>query len=471
MRITREQHAAGVIVVTDTGTSGRTSLHGFWSSRLAFILAVTGSAVGLGNIWRFPYIAGENGGGAFVIVYLLAIVIVGLPIMMSEVLIGRRGRRNPVSTMRLLGEEESGAANWKYVGVLGVCAGIVILSFYSVIAGWAVAYVIESAGNAFEDATAASVEQVFNALASNPVRTGLWHTLFLVATAFVIARGVERGIERAVRVMMPALIVLLLILLGYSVVEGAFAQGVQFMFEPRFEELTRDGLMEALGHAFFTLSVGMGAVMAYGAYLPGDASIMKMSVAVVVADTAIALIAALVVFPIVFANGLSPDAGPGLVFQSLPLAFSQMPGGAVISTLLFVLLTFAAWTSAISMMEPATAWCIERLRWKRALAASVVAGITWALSLLTVLSFSTLSDATFLRGTFFDNIDFLSNSILLPLGGLAITIFAGWIMARRSTASELDPEAGTAYRIWRFTARYVTPLAIVAVLLRGVGVI
>ena len=241
--------------------------------------------------------------------------------------------------------------------------------------------------------------------------------------------------------------------------------------EPRFEELTRDGLMEALGHAFFTLSVGMGAVMAYGAYLPSDASIMKMSVAVVVADTAIALIAALVVFPIVFANGLSPDAGPGLVFQSLPLAFSQMPGGAVISTLLFVLLTFAAWTSAISMMEPATAWCIERLGWTRALAASIVAGITWALSLLTVLSFSTLSDATFLRGTFFDNIDFLSNSILLPLGGLAITIFAGWIMAHRSTASELDPEAGTGYRIWRFTARYVTPLAIIAVLLRGVGVI
>ena len=457
--------------MTDTGTSGRTSLHGQWSSRLAFILAVTGSAVGLGNIWRFPYIAGENGGGAFVIVYLLAIAIVGLPIMMSEILIGRRGRRNPVSTMRLLGEEESGAANWKYVGALGIFSGFVILSFYSVIAGWAVAYVIESASNAFEDATAASVEQVFNALASNPLRTGLWHTLFLAATAFVIARGVERGIERAVRVMMPALIVLLLVLLGYSVVEGAFAQGVQFLFEPRFEELTRDGLMEALGHAFFTLSVGMGAVMAYGAYLPSDASIMKMSVAVVVADTAIALVAALVVFPIVFANGLSPDAGPGLVFQSLPLAFSQMPGGAVIATLLFVLLTFAAWTSAISMMEPATAWCIERLGWTRALAASIVAAITWALSLLTVLSFSTLSDATFLRGTFFDNIDFLSNSILLPLGGLAITIFAGWIMARRSTASELDPEAGTAYRIWRFAARYVTPLAIVAVLLRGVGVI
>ncbi len=435
------------------------------------MLAVTGSAVGLGNIWRFPYIAGENGGGAFVLVYLVCIVIVGLPIMMSEVLIGRRGRRNPVSTMTLLGKEESGTGSWGLVGALGLGSGFLILSFYSVIAGWAVAYVIESASNTFEGATAASVEQVFNSLASNPLRTGLWHTIFLAATAFVIARGVERGIERAVRVMMPALVVLLLVLLGYSAVEGNFAQGVRFLFEPRFEELTRDGMMEALGHAFFTLSVGMGAVMAYGAYLPSGTSIMKMSVAVVAADTAIALVAALIVFPIVFANGLAPDAGPGLVFQSLPLAFSQMPGGAIIATTLFVLLTFAAWTSAISLMEPATAWCIEKLGLTRALAATAVAGITWILGLLTVLSFSTLSGVTFLRGTFFDNIDFLSNSILLPFGGLAIVIFAGWIMARASTASELDPDAGTAYRVWRFTARYLTPLAVVAVLLRGVGLI
>ena len=457
--------------MTETSTGGRTSLHGQWSSRLAFVLAVTGSAVGLGNIWRFPYIAGENGGGAFVIVYLVCIVIVGLPIMMAEVLIGRRGRRNPVATMRLLGEEESGSGNWKLVGAAGVGTGFLILSFYSVIAGWALAYVFESASNAFAGATRETVEEIFNSLASNPLRTGFWHTIFLAATAFVIARGVERGIERAVQVMMPALIVLLLVLLGYSAVEGNFAEGLRFMFEPRFDELTRDGLMEALGHAFFTLSVGMGAVMAYGAYLPSDTSIMKMSVAVVAADTAIALIAALVVFPIVFANGLAPDAGPGLVFQSLPLAFGQMAGGIVIATLLFVLLTFAAWTSAISMMEPATAWFIERFGFRRAPAAVLVAGITWFLSLLTVLSFSTWSGVTFLRGTFFDNIDFLSNSILLPLGGLAIVIFAGWVMARASTAGELDPEAGTAYRVWRFTVRYLTPLAVVAALLRGFGVI
>ena len=453
----------------ETNAARRQSLHGQWSSRFAFILAVTGSAVGLGNIWRFPYIVGENGGGAFVIVYLVCIVIVGLPIMMAEVLLGRRGRRNPVATMRLLGEEESGTGNWSLIGAIGICTGFLILSLYSVIAGWAVAYVVESASNAFAGADADTVERIFVSLSTNPLQTGFWYTVFLAATAIVIARGVERGIERAVRVLMPALVGLLLVLLGYSMLHGSFAEGVEFLFEPRFDELTRDGMMEALGHAFFTLSVGMGAVMAYGAYLPADASILRMSVAVVVADTAIALLAALVVFPIVFANGLDPDAGPGLVFQSLPLAFGQMPGGVIIATIFFVLLMCAAWTSAISLMEPATAWFIETLDLSRGRAAGIVGGITWLLALPTVFSFSTWSEVTFLRGTFFDNIDFLSNSILLPLGGLAIIIFAGWVMAQISTAGELDPEAGIAYRVWRFTARFITPVAVIAVLLHGVG--
>jgi NSS family neurotransmitter:Na+ symporter len=214
----------------------------------------------------------------------------------------------------------------------------------------------------------------------------------------------------------------------------------------------------------------MGAVMAYGAYLPADTSIIRTSVAVVAADTAIALLAALVVFPIVFANGLDPAAGPGLVFQSLPLAFGQMPGGVIIATMFFLLLTFAAWTSAISLMEPAVAWFIETLNFTRVQAASIVAGIVWLLGLLTVFSFGLWSDFKFLGGTFFDNIDFLSNNILLPLGGLAIVIFAAWVMARISTADELDPKCGPAYRVWRFTTRFITPIAVVLVLLHGVGV-
>jgi NSS family neurotransmitter:Na+ symporter len=447
----------------------RQSLHGQWSSRLGFILAVSGSAVGLGNIWRFPYVAGENGGGAFVLVYLMCVFGVGLPIMMSEILIGRRGRRNPVATMKLLGEEEAGQPGWRWVGALGVCGGFLILSFYSVIAGWAVAYIFEGGSGVFNGANADSVNAVFGSLISDPVKTGVWHTLFMAITVFVVARGVERGLESAVRVLMPALIALMLVLLGYSMVEGEFAQGLAFLFEPRFDELTADGVLQALGQSFFTLSVGMGAIMAYGAYLPDDASIVKTSIAVVLADTGIAVLSALVIFPIVFANGLDPASGPGLVFQSLPLAFGQMPGGTFIAVLFFLLLTFAAWTSAISIMEPAVAWFMETLKFARVKAACTVGGIIWLLGFLTVMSFGPWSGLTFWNGTIFDNIDYLTNNLLLPIGGLAIVVFAGWIMARISTADEVDPLCGRSYRLWRFGARYVAPIAVVLVLLNAIG--
>jgi neurotransmitter:Na+ symporter, NSS family len=450
--------------------SRRESLHGQWTSRLAFILAVAGSAVGLGNIWRFPYVAGENGGGAFVLVYLLCVFVVGLPIMMSEILIGRRGRRNPVATMRLLGEEEGGTRHWQWVGAVGVVAAFLILSFYSVIAGWAVAYVFEGATGEFRGADADHVTAVFTALSSNTVSAGFWHTLFMVGTVVVVARGVERGIERAVRVLMPALVALLVLLLAYAMIAGDFARGLAFLFEPRFEDLTGESVLIALGQAFFTLSIGMGSIMAYGAYLPQEASIGRTSVAVVLADTSVAILAALVIFPIVFANGLDPASGPGLVFQSLPLAFGQMPGGVIIAVLFFTLLTFAAWTSAISLMEPAVAWLVETTGIRRAQAAVMIGTVIWALGFLTVLSFGAWSDVTFLRGTFFDNIDYLTNNLMLPLGGLAIVVFAGWAMARNSTADELDPAAGRSYRLWRILARYVTPIAVIVVLLNALGV-
>ena len=320
----------------------RTSLHGQWSSRFVFILAVAGSAVGLGNrqmfprptavagsavglgnIWRFPYMAGENGGGAFVLVYLACVFVVGLPIMMSEILIGRRGRRNPVATMRLVGEEETGTIKWRWVGIMGVATGFLILSFYSVIAGWAVAYIFEGGGGAFTGADIDSVAQIFEGLISTPLMTGLWHTFFMGITIFVVALGVEEGLERAVRVLMPALILLLLVLLGYGMVEGEFLEGFYYLFAADWNALSGEAVLAALGQAFFTLSVGMGAIMAYGAYLPNEESIVKTSVAVVLADTGIALLAGLVIFPIVFAFGVPEDSGPGLVFVSLPLAFGH----------------------------------------------------------------------------------------------------------------------------------------------------
>lgn len=450
-------------------TEQRTSLHGHWSSRVGFILAVAGSAVGLGNIWRFPYMAGENGGGAFVLVYLACVFIVGLPIMMAEILLGRRGRRNPVATMRLLGEEETGTSGWRWVGILGVATGFLILSFYSVIAGWAVAYIFEGGSGVFQGADADTVGETFNGLIGDPIRTGLWHTLFMALTVFVVALGVERGLERAVRVLMPALVLLMLILLGYGVVEGEFMRGVEYLFVPDFSALTTDGILAALGQAFFTLSVGMGAIMAYGAYLPNEESIIQTSVAVVLADTFIAILAGLVIFPIVFAFDVAPDTGPGLVFVSLPLAFGQMAGGVFVAVIFFLLLTFAAWTSAISLMEPAVTFFMEQLKFVRVTAALIVGIIIWALGFLTVMSFGPWSGMVWRELTVFDGLDYLTNNIMLPVGGFAIIVFAGWFMAKNSTADEIDPHAGGVYRFWRASARYIAPIAILLVLLNATG--
>ena len=454
-----------------TAAPRRRSLQGSWTSRLAFILALSGSAVGLGNVWKFPYIAGVNGGGAFVLLYLVCVFGVGLPIMMSEILIGRRGRRNPIATMGLLGEEEGSTRKWYLVGVLGVGGSFIILSYYSVVAGWAVAYIFEAGSGVFEQAGTDRIARVFGDLTGNWVTSVFWHTAFMGMTVFVVARGVVRGLERAVRTLMPVLLGLLLLLLGYSILEANFVEGLVFMFEPRFGELTPEGALSALGHAFFTLSVGMGAVMAYGAYVPDDVSITATSVAVVCMDTGIALVTGLVIFPIVFANGLDPAEGPGLIFQTLPLAFGQIPGGTVIATLFFLLLTFAAWTSAISLLEPVVAWITESRGLSRPAAAILIGVVIWALGLLSVLSFNVLADVEFLWGTYFDSADFLTSNITLPLGGFAIAIFAGWFMSSRSTADELRLADPRAYRLWRFGARFIAPAAVIVIFLNAIGVV
>ena len=433
-------------------------------------MAVTGSAVGLGNIWKFPYIAGQNGGGAFVLVYLVCVVMIGLPVMMSEVLIGRRGRRNPVATMALLGEEEGSNRQWHWVGALGIVAGVLILSFYSVIGGWTLSYIPRSIAGEFTGASAQQVAEIFSAFTGNWVAVILAHTLFMGTTVLIVARGVERGLEQAVRIMVPALLLLMLILLGYAISSGGFAAGVAFMFTPDFGALTWDSVLQAMGQAFFTLSLGMGAVMAYGAYLPEETSITNASVAVVIADTAIAILAGLVVFPLVFANGLDPADGPGLVFVTLPLAFGQMAGGVLFATIFFAVLMFAAWTSALGLVEPGVAWLVETHGRSRSQAAVMVGGLIWVLGLGTVFSFNLLSDLTFLRGTIYENVDYVTSNILLPLGGLLITVFAAWVMCRNSSADELGG-TGRPYKSWRLLARYVAPAAIVLIFLQAVGII
>jgi len=455
----------------------RKSIHGEWSSRLAFVLAATGSAVGLGNIWKFPYITGENGGGAFVLVYLMCVAVIGFPIMMSEVLLGRRGRQSPINTMRSLAKEEGRSRWWVLLGWSGVVAGFLILSYYSVIAGWALSFVLEAGSGTFVNQTPEAIDKLFGDLVGSPWRLLFWHTLFMFMTMVVVAQGVQRGLEKAVRFLMPALFVLLIIMVGYALSTGHFEQGLNFLFYPEFDKLSWGAVLTAMGHAFFTLSLGMGAIMIYGSYMPHDASITKTSMLVVGADTLVALLAGMAIFPIVFAYGLEPGGGPGLVFKTLPIAFGKMPGGVFFGTVFFVLLVFAAWSSSISLIEPAVAWLVENKGMQR-MRASIICGLaTWVLGIVVVLSFNKWSFSFVFAGEkkgagFFDIIDILTANIMLPLGGLFIAVFAGWLMKTSSTAGELGVDQHDfLYKSWRFLVRYVTPVAVIIVFLNVIGVI
>ena len=449
-------------------------MHGQWSSRWVFILAATGSAVGLGNIWKFPYITGENGGGTFVLVYLVCIALIGVPIMMAEILLGRRGRQSPINTMKTLAEEERRNDNWVWLGWVGMIAGFLILSYYSVIAGWAMSYVFRTASGVFIGATADGVNSIFGDLVSDPERLLAWHTIFMVMTMIVVARGVKHGLETAVRFLMPSLFVLLLMVVAYAMTTGHFMEGVRFLFTPG--DITQEGVLVAMGHAFFTLSLGMGAIMVYGSYLPKNTSIVEATMFIAAADTIVALLAGLAIFPIVFANGLEPGAGPGLIFKTLPIAFGQMEAGTLVGTAFFILLSFAAWTSAISLIEPAVAWLVENKGVSR-LYASVWMGVaTWAFGLGTVFSFNIWSDNTwsipylFKDYNFFETLDYLTSNILLPLGGLFIAIFAAWLMREASSRDELNTY-NWLYKVWRILLRYVAPVAVIIVFLKAVSAI
>ena len=363
------------------------SIHGEWTSRWAFILAATGSAVGLGNIWKFPYIAGENGGGAFVLVYLLCIAIIGVPLMMAEILIGRRGRQNPMNTLKSIAEEEGKSKHWQWLGGMGVLTGFFILSYYSVIAGQAMAYIPRAFAGVFEGVTADGAISIHKALVNDPERLLAWHTIFMLMTVAIVVRGVQHGLEKSVRIIMPALFIIILMLVGYGYNTGEyFHQSVDFLFATDFSKLTHTGVLTAMGHAFFTLSLGMGAIMVYGSYLPQKASIFKVSLTISVMDTGVALLAGLAIFPLVFANGLEPGQGPSLIFDTLPIAFGHMPGGEFFGGIFFVLLLFAAWSSGISLVEPIVVWLVENKNMTRPRASVYSGAIICLLVLLPLFS-------------------------------------------------------------------------------------
>jgi NSS family neurotransmitter:Na+ symporter len=441
-----------------------------WSSRLAFILAASGSAVGLGNIWKFPYITGENGGGAFVLVYLLCIALIGMPIMIAEVMIGRRGGRSPINSLRMLTQRDGLSSRWTWIGWMGITASFLILSFYSVIGGWALSYVGQSAGGVFTGSNADSIGALFGGLLSDPWTLLLWHSVFMVLVITIVAGGIRSGMEKAINILMPILFILLLVMVGYALSSGDFAQGFAFLFQPDFSKLTTEGVLTALGHAFFTLSLGMGVMMAYGSYLPKNVSIVKTAVAVSVVDTAVALLAGLAIFPLVFANGLEPGAGPGLIFQTLPLAFGQMTGGVLFGTLFFALLVVAAVTSAISLLEPVVEWLEEQKGINR-LSGTLIGGISiWVLGLFTILSFNEWANVhpldfipVFENKTIFDLLDYVTANLMMPLGGLFIAIFVGWFMNKQAVENQLDINNGYGFKIFMFVLRFITPAAVATV--------
>lgn len=437
-----------------------------WGSRWVFILAATGSAVGLGNIWKFPYITGENGGGAFVIVYLVCIFTIGIPIMIGEVMIGRKAKTNPIHAMQLLARKAEASRFWILLGVMGVLAGFLILSYYSVIAGWALSYIVDAASGSFIGVTAEQIGQSFDTnLLKDPVKLTIFHSIFMLLTMTVVARGVNKGIETAILLLMPALFVLLAILFVYALSSGNFQQGFDFLFTFDASKLATGSVLTAMGHAFFTLSLGMGAIMVYGAYMPQNASIGSAVLTIGILDTLVALVAGMVIFPIVFANNLEPSAGPGLLFITLPVAFGQMPYGSLFATLFFMLVTFAAWTSSISLIEPAVAW-LEKKGHQRLKTAIILGLLCWLLGLGTVFSFNIAEDVTVFFGyTFFDAIDKLTSNIMLPLGGLAIAIFSGWIMKRTTVQKEIAFKHFAVYAAWTISIRFIAPAGVLIVLI------
>lgn len=449
----------------------RKSQHGEWSSRWAFILAATGAAVGLGNIWKFPYIAGENGGGAFVLVYLFCITLIGIPVMLSEIMIGRLGRQNPAFSIRTLAKEANRSRHWYWVGACSILAGFLILSYYSVIAGWALDYVYQAAAGHFYHQSPAQIDSLFTDLINSPVKLIFWHSIIMLSTVGVVICGVEHGIERAVRYLFPSMIILLLIIAGYSYTTGFFGHGLYFLFHPNFHQLSANAILIALGHSFFTLSLATGSIMMYGAYVPKEASIPRAGIAIAAADTLIALLAGLAIFPIVFANGLEPGAGPGLIFKTLPIAFGQMPYGGLFAALFFLMLVFAAFTSAISLIEPTVAWMMEQFEISRRLATSIAGFLIWFLGLGTVFSFNLWKNVQIFGLTIFDALDYLTANIMLPLGGLFIAVFAAWQLKKVTTLEELKFRNGYYYKSWRLLLGIVSPVAISIVFLNVIGVI
>lgn len=447
--------------------------HTTWSSSWSFIFAATGAAVGLGNIWKFPYMAGDNGGAPFVLIYLLAIIFVGLPLFLGEVLLGRLGRSNPINTLTKLAKQNNCSQNWRLVGWWGALALMLTLSFYSVVSGWSVAYFFKYLGQGLGLANSiesvAGVQAQWTSFISSASSLLLWHSVFMALTVGVVMAGVTKGIERASNIMTPFLFINLLFLAIYSAIYGDFKAGFNFLFHIDFSKINSAVIIDALGHAFFTLAIGAGCMLTYGAYLPNHTSIVKSMLIITTLDVLVAFLSGLAIFPIVFANNLDPAGGPDLMFKVLPMAFLNMPFSNFIGCLFFLLLTVAAWTSSISLVEPLAMTLIERYGYSRVKSCLAIGFVAWLLGILSLLSFNKLSlFYIFDKFTFFDLITDLTTNIILPVGGLLFALFIGWRLDQNKAREVLHKQHDHHFKLWQFLIRYISPAAIILILLNSI---
>lgn len=439
-----------------------------WSGRVGFILATIGSAVGLGSIWKFPYEVGSNGGGAFILFYVAGLVFIVVPLMLAEFAIGRRGRGDPATSLRVIATAEGRSRRWAIPGALGVATGFLILSFYGVIGGWTIGYFVETLHHGLPGTHPAAVRERYDAFLASPLRLVAYQAVFMALSAMIVARGIAGGIETASRVLMPILVALMTVLAGYGLVEGDVGATMTFLFHVEAEHLTARAALDALGLGFFSIGVGLGLMITYAAYGGADISLKEVAIVSVIGDTAISMLAGLAVFPIVFAHGLDPAGGPGLVFVTLPLAFADMPFGLLAALAFYVLLFVAALLSAVSMLELGVAMLTRRCGWSRARASTIVTIACFVVGIGTALSFNVGSGWFPLAGvpgleraTFFDLVDQLTSNVLLPVCGLALSVFAGWFVGGPLLAQELNLSPAGA-GVLRVLLRYVVPTGIAA---------